>query len=147
MQNHVIFLMNFADELRRKGPMRKQRHAPITVQIHYRRCSRSGVTPCRSGARDCCTWRNPHLGNERGPNTAVCWKKCRCTNFGKPANKPRQRSPGNCEWDRAMYPKLERRTDVYVSTLARYLQAVGADLEIRAVVPDGRAVKITQFSE
>lgn len=43
--------------------------------------------------------------------------------------------------------KLERRTDMYVSTLASYLQAVGADLEIRAVFLDGRAVKITQFSE
>ena len=41
--------------------------------------------------------------------------------------------------------KLERRTDMYVSTLASYLQAVGADLEIRAVFPDGRAVKITRF--
>jgi len=36
---------------------------------------------------------------------------------------------------------------MYVSTLASYLQAVGADLEIRAVFPDGHAVKITQFSE
>ena len=43
--------------------------------------------------------------------------------------------------------KLERRTDMYVSTLASYLHAVGADLEIRAVFPDGRAVKITQFAE
>lgn len=43
--------------------------------------------------------------------------------------------------------KLERRTDMYVSTLTSYLQAVGADLEIRAVFPDGRAVKITQFAE
>lgn len=43
--------------------------------------------------------------------------------------------------------KLERRTDMYVSTLASYLQAVGADLEIRAIFPDGRTVKITQFSE
>src|SRR5258708_36217523 len=43
--------------------------------------------------------------------------------------------------------KLERRTDMYVSTLAHYLQAVGAELEIRARFPDGRAVKITQFSE
>ena len=33
--------------------------------------------------------------------------------------------------------KLERRTDMYVSTLASYLQAVGADLEIRALFPDG----------
>jgi DNA-binding transcriptional regulator YiaG len=43
--------------------------------------------------------------------------------------------------------KLERRTDMYVSTLASYLHAVGADLEIRAVFPDGRAVRITQFAE
>ena len=43
--------------------------------------------------------------------------------------------------------KLERRTDMYVSTLASYLQAVGAELEIRAVFPEGRVVKITQFSE
>lgn len=43
--------------------------------------------------------------------------------------------------------KLERRTDMYVSTLANYLQAVGATLEIRAVFPDGHAVKINQFSE
>jgi DNA-binding transcriptional regulator YiaG len=43
--------------------------------------------------------------------------------------------------------KLERCTDMYVSTLASYLRAVGADPEIRAVFPDGRAVKIKQFSE
>ena len=43
--------------------------------------------------------------------------------------------------------KLERRTDMYVSTLAGFLQAVGAELEIRAVFPDGKVVKITQFSE
>jgi hypothetical protein len=43
--------------------------------------------------------------------------------------------------------ELERRADMYVSTLASYLQVVGAVLEIRAVFPDGRAVKITQFSE
>jgi len=36
---------------------------------------------------------------------------------------------------------------MYVSTLAGYLQADGADPEIRAMFPDGRAVKITQFSE
>ena len=36
---------------------------------------------------------------------------------------------------------------MYVSTPASYLQAVGADLEIRAVLPDGRAVKVTQFAQ
>ena len=43
--------------------------------------------------------------------------------------------------------KLEWRTDMYVGTLASYLQTAGADLEICAVFLDGRAVKITQFSE
>jgi DNA-binding transcriptional regulator YiaG len=43
--------------------------------------------------------------------------------------------------------KLERRAEMCVSALASYLQAVGAELKIRAVFPDGRAVKITQFSE
>jgi len=43
--------------------------------------------------------------------------------------------------------KLERRTDMYVSTLASYLHAMGAELEIRAVFPDGREVRILQFGE
>lgn len=43
--------------------------------------------------------------------------------------------------------KLERRADMYVSTLAGYLRAVGAELEIRALFPDGSAVRIRQFSE
>jgi hypothetical protein len=48
-------------------------------------------------------------------------------------------------WDTDV-SKLERRTDMYVSTLASYLQAVAADLEVPArSFPDGRAVKITKF--
>jgi hypothetical protein len=43
--------------------------------------------------------------------------------------------------------ELERRADIYVGTLTSYLQADDADLEIRAVFSDGRAVKTTQFSE
>ena len=34
-----------------------------------------------------------------------------------------------------------------VSSLVGYLQAIGADLKIRADFPCGRAVKLTQFSE
>ena len=41
--------------------------------------------------------------------------------------------------------KLERRTDMYVSTLASYLNAMGGALEIRAIFPDGFAVRISQF--
>ena len=42
--------------------------------------------------------------------------------------------------------KMERGTDMCVSTLARFIEAVGGRLEIRAVFPDGGAVRITQFS-
>lgn len=44
----------------------------------------------------------------------------------------------------AAVSKLERRTDMYISTLRKYLRAMGGDLEITARFPDG-AVKIGQF--
>ena len=43
--------------------------------------------------------------------------------------------------------KIERRADMYVSTLASYVHAMGGTLEIRAVFPDGGAVRINQFEE
>ena len=42
--------------------------------------------------------------------------------------------------------KIEHRTDVYLSTLAGYIEALGRKLEIRAVLPD-REMRITQFEE
>src|SRR5881296_3777590 len=42
--------------------------------------------------------------------------------------------------------KIEHRADLYISTLAEYIQALGGELEIRAVFPDGD-VRITQFEE
>lgn len=40
--------------------------------------------------------------------------------------------------------KLERRADMYVSTLRHVIEAMGGRLEIRAVFPEGD-VRITQF--
>lgn len=42
--------------------------------------------------------------------------------------------------------KLERRADMYVSTLQDFVQALGGRLEIRAVFPEG-LVLINQFGE
>jgi ribosome-binding protein aMBF1 (putative translation factor) len=44
----------------------------------------------------------------------------------------------------AAVSKLERRTDMYLSTLRSYIEAMGGQLEIVARFPD-RAVRITQF--
>lgn len=41
--------------------------------------------------------------------------------------------------------KLEKRTDIYVSTLRAAIEAMGGTLDIVACFPDG-AVKITNFS-
>jgi DNA-binding XRE family transcriptional regulator len=41
--------------------------------------------------------------------------------------------------------KIERRTDMYLSTLASYVKAMGGTLEIRAAFPTGEVVKINQF--
>jgi transcriptional regulator with XRE-family HTH domain len=40
--------------------------------------------------------------------------------------------------------KIEHRTDLYLSTLTEYVEALGGTLEIRAVFRD-REVRITQF--
>jgi len=42
--------------------------------------------------------------------------------------------------------KIERRTDAYISTLRRYLGALGGDLHIIASFPDGTEVEISQFA-
>ncbi len=42
--------------------------------------------------------------------------------------------------------KMERRSDVYLSTLRRIIEAMGGELEIIAAMPDGR-VYIKQFKD
>jgi transcriptional regulator with XRE-family HTH domain len=42
--------------------------------------------------------------------------------------------------------KLEKRTDMYLSTLRRIIHAMGGELDIRAVFPDG-IVRINQFED
>lgn len=41
------------------------------------------------------------------------------------------------EMDQGNVSKLEQRTDMYMSTLRSYVEAMGGTLEIRAVFPDG----------
>jgi len=48
--------------------------------------------------------------------------------------------------NQAAVSKIERKTDMYVSTLARFIEAMGGKLEIRAVFPDG-VVKLERFGE
>ncbi len=47
--------------------------------------------------------------------------------------------------NQAAVSKVERRADMMISTLRRFVEAMGGELEIRALMPDG-AVKISQFS-
>jgi hypothetical protein len=42
--------------------------------------------------------------------------------------------------------RLERRTDMYISTLRSYIEAMGGKLEIIAKFPEG-SVRISQFGE
>jgi len=48
--------------------------------------------------------------------------------------------------NQALVSKLERRADMYVSSLRSYVEAMGGKLEIVAVFPDG-AVRIGQFEQ
>lgn len=42
--------------------------------------------------------------------------------------------------------KMEKRTDMYISTLRSHIEAMGGELEVVARFPDG-SVKINNFSE
>lgn len=42
--------------------------------------------------------------------------------------------------------KIEHRTDLYLSTLRSYIEAMGGELEIIARFPDG-AVRVSQFED
>ena len=42
--------------------------------------------------------------------------------------------------------KIEKRTDMYLSTLRSYVEAMGGSLEIQAIFPDG-AVRVDVFKE
>ena len=46
----------------------------------------------------------------------------------------------------AAISRMERRTDVYVSTLTKFVEAMGGQLEIRVAFPDG-TIRINQFSD
>ena len=48
--------------------------------------------------------------------------------------------------NQASVSKLERRTDMYISTLRSFIEAMGGQLEIKAIFPDG-AIRISQFEE
>jgi len=43
--------------------------------------------------------------------------------------------------------KLEQRTDVYVKTLRKYVEALGGELEITARFPGRDPVRIAQFAD
>ena len=47
--------------------------------------------------------------------------------------------------NQAAVSKMERRTDMYISTLRNYIRAMGGELEIVATLPDGQ-VKIDNFA-
>lgn len=42
--------------------------------------------------------------------------------------------------------RMERRADMYVSTLRGVIKAMGGELDIRAIFPDG-TIRITQFKQ
>ncbi|MGB9029936.1 MAG: XRE family transcriptional regulator [Acidobacteriaceae bacterium] len=49
--------------------------------------------------------------------------------------------------NQAAVSKLEKRADMYLSTLRSYLKAMGAELQVRAVFPGGEEVVIEQFED
>lgn len=43
--------------------------------------------------------------------------------------------------------KIENQADMYISTLRKYVQALGGELHLTAEFPDGRTMEIDRFTE
>ena len=56
-----------------------------------------------------------------------------------------QQAPRTLNVKQAEISKIENRADMLMSTLRNFVQAMGGDLEVRAVFPD-RAIEISTFS-
>ena len=52
----------------------------------------------------------------------------------------------NLRINQAAVSKVEKRTDMLISTLRKMIEAMGGELEIRAILPGG-VVRINQFEE
>jgi transcriptional regulator with XRE-family HTH domain len=68
-------------------------------------------------------------------------QKCRLYQLRNAREMTQTRLAEVLEMDQGNISKLEKRTDMYLSTLRSYVEAMGGVLEIRAVFPDGE-VKI-----
>lgn len=49
--------------------------------------------------------------------------------------------------NQAAVSKIERRTDMYLSTLRSFIQAMGGELDIVARFPDRAPIRISQFEQ
>lgn len=63
----------------------------------------------------------------------------------KAMQQSQQRLAERLDVKQAEVSKIERRADMYVSTLRDFIQAMGGTLEITASFPNRPPVKITQF--
>ncbi len=59
---------------------------------------------------------------------------------------PRCASARILNMKQASVSKMERRTDIYISTLRKMLKAMGGDLQIIANFPEGKVI-INQFED
>jgi transcriptional regulator with XRE-family HTH domain len=80
----------------------------------------------------------PVKGGKRAARTA------RLDELRKPRSITQARVAEHLGTNQGEVSRIERRPDIYIRTLAQYIQALGDELEIRAVFPDSE-VRITQF--
>lgn len=64
----------------------------------------------------------------------------------KAMNLTQEQLAGLLEIDQANLSRMEKRTDVMVSTLRRYIEAVGGTLHIMATLPTGALVELVGLS-
>ncbi|HVT95691.1 MAG TPA: XRE family transcriptional regulator [Bryobacteraceae bacterium] len=80
------------------------------------------------------------LGSGPGNGSNGNSRKCRCTSCGKLANLPKKQMAETLQVEQPAISKMEKRTDLYLSTLRNFIEAMNGELEVRAVFPDGAVI-------
>ena len=76
-------------------------------------------------------------GLKPGASPTRISKRCRCTNCAA-RYLTQQQLAKTLEMTQAAVSQLEQRTDIYLSTLENFVEAMGGRLEMYAVFPDGK---------
>lgn len=88
----------------------------------------------------------PHAQRKACAKTAALMREMKLSELRQDRKLSQEQMAESLNIKQASISKLERRADMYISTLRNFIQAMGGELEITARFPEG-SIKLKQFDD